>query len=254
MQQWQLLEQIFTVKDIMTPSKELLTWDGETPLIEIQRKAQEYKFDTIPMLENGIINSFLKNGSDVVQPMTCDWLVARDTPIPKIVSLFVSGNKRSLFIISGQDIVGLVTPADLNKLPARTYFYNLIAALEITITEQIQEQKLTHHEIFTLLGKDTKRQKEILKMLEDSDLKLDIVHTLYLPEMVKIIRKNEQVRKRLGFSSGENVKNQIGGLVEFRNTIMHPTKPILSDETGIQDLNKYINRIQALLEQITSTE
>ena len=37
-----------------------------------------------------------------------------------------------------QEVVGLVTPADINKLPARVYVYNLIGELELGLANRVR--------------------------------------------------------------------------------------------------------------------
>ena len=159
-------------------------------------------------------------------------------------------------MLDGQDICGVITPADLNKLAARTYFYNLLAELEITLAGFIHKHKYTEDKIFALIGDDEKRQEQIQKKLDDASLELDIVHTLYLSEMVNLLQRDndDTLRKKLGFSSKRQVKKRLNGLVDFRNAVMHPFTPILSKEIGVEKLHKRLNRTVKLLDRWNPTD
>ena len=67
--------------------------------------------------------------------LTRPWVVSSDTTIPDLLGLFVETERPGFLVLHGQTVVGLVTPADFNKMPARIYFYNLIGKLEIELAD-----------------------------------------------------------------------------------------------------------------------
>ena len=250
MQHWSLLEQIFTAQTIMTPITSLVTWDGVESLASVWERADAFKIDTIPVLKNGAIGQVIQRGNETPLPLTYAWVVTRDASIPVIVAIFAMSSKKCLMVLAGQAVVGVVTPADLNKLSARTYFYNLIAELEITLAQAIHKRGFTHDELFNLLGDDQKRQEEIQTKLTNSELELELIHTLYLSEMVNIIKDDTTLRKTLGFPSNSQVKKQLNTLVHFRNDIMHPNNLILNDNHGVKDLHERIEKIARVLKRV----
>ena len=205
MQPWQLLEQVFTVETIMIPYEDLLIWDRQEPLESIWAEAQKYKIDTIPVSNGMVIDAVLERHSDQPKPLTYDWTITRDTSIPMIIQLFNESNKPCLFVISGQNIIGIVTPADLNQLTSRTYFYNLMAELERRIATHIRKHFDEDKKIWDLI-KDTEKQSKMQKKLADSSLELGVIHTLFLSDMVNIIKDDKKLREQLGFPSSNQVE------------------------------------------------
>jgi hypothetical protein len=244
---WNLLEQVFTVETIMTPRNQLLAWDGSAALDTLWQQAANLKIDTIPVTDHGQIIGILRRGETETSPLTPDWLISRDTSIPHLLEVFAAKKQPCLFVFHRQEIIGIVTPADFNKLPARTYFYNLLAELEMLIASRAREHfGQTQDVILTLL--DRQGELEALKThMAESDLEIDIIHTLNLSDMVNVICKVDTMRERLGFPSRKQVEKQLNGLVHLRNDIMHPVRLILDDYQGIDKLNERVQRALALL-------
>jgi hypothetical protein len=63
--------------------------------------------------------------------------VAGDTPLGALMPAMA----RSPFLlgVEGRAVSGLVTPSDLNKQAGRTYYYLLVAAVEMNLAERIRE-------------------------------------------------------------------------------------------------------------------
>jgi len=49
---WELLKRVFTVETIMTPRKELLTWERGADASALISEAKRQRFDLIPVTEN----------------------------------------------------------------------------------------------------------------------------------------------------------------------------------------------------------
>lgn len=256
---WELLSKVFTVETIMTPYDQLLKWDGNEPLEALWRRAAHLKVDTIPFEQNGRMLGVLQRDSDTPVPLTAEWLISRDTAIPDIVQVFAEPEQPCLFVFYRQKVIGIVTPADLNKLPARTYFYNLLAELEMTIAEKIRRHYGDEQDtILTLLDRDDETDR-IKSRIDKSDLSIDIVHLLTLSQLVNITRKskilyqNKTLYQTLGFPSASQVEKHMNGLVYLRNEIMHANQLILDDYNGIEKLNEGIKRALEILNRMTAS-
>jgi len=124
---------IITVKSIMTPKEELITCSEDVPIDKLREEATQHHFDVIPLSQNGKIDQFYFVHRNSIMDITRDWLISLDTTIEDLIQLFVDTNKPAFFVIQKQEIVGIVTPADLNKIPSRMYFYNLVGELEVEL-------------------------------------------------------------------------------------------------------------------------
>jgi hypothetical protein len=53
-------------------------------------------------------------------------LVAANTPIPHLLRLMANGHRAFFFVLGAARVSGLITYADLNRLPVRTAVYALV--------------------------------------------------------------------------------------------------------------------------------
>jgi hypothetical protein len=249
MQNWTLLEQIFTARTIMTPVEELLVWDGLEAVEVVRERAQLDRIDTIPVKLNGRISHVLPEGSGAPQPLTPDWIVTSNTCVSQLVKTFAQRKKACLMVEDDQDVIGVVTHADMNRIPARTFLYGILSELEVMLGRLIKRRKLSNDEIFSAIGDndERERQAEIQQKLSEADLELEIVDTLYLPEIVSVIRTIDDLRAQLNFDSRNQLDKFMNPLVTLRNDVMHPNKPILHRSRNVMKLHEQIERLTTLL-------
>jgi hypothetical protein len=250
------LEAAFTVETIMTPRSDFLIWTNATP-VEQWQKARELQIDTIPIAKNGDIKEFFYR--DFQEPILIypDYSIPHGTLITEVVKKFGVFNNQPkhsvLFVTYENVIVGLVTPADLNKMSARTYYYTLIAELEMTLAGAIRHYfKDSQESIKNRLN--SKDVQDIEVQMKENDQKIDIVHFLQLSQLLKIIQKEPELYKQIGFKSGKEVKTDLGGLVDFRHNVAHPVRMILDDKQGILGLNKYLTRLRDVIGKINKSK
>lgn len=239
-----LLDQVFTVESLMTP------WDQ---LDKVERgcideapvKAQKGHFDLLPVMENGQVIGVWHAEAINFERLTDRWLISRDTPIPYLLTLFIESKRPGFLVLHRQEVVGLVTPADLNKLPARVYVYNLIGELELTLAALIQDQFKTNQVEIIRQKLGEERWQFITQAderLKQENVDVDPVQLLYLSDLVNIICGTENLLARLGLSGTQAKK--LGGLVELRDRTMHLVRPLM--EKFPKDLIKLHQRLQRI--------
>ncbi len=226
---WGLLRQVFTVETLMTPRRDLFTGEQGADLAHVQSEARQRRFDLVPMTHDGRIVGVLRTDGEEPEPLTDRWLVSRDTAIPDLLGLFVETGRPGFLVFWRQDVVGLVTPADLNKLPARIYLYHLIGEVELALALRIRSHfaddpsQLLH----MLSEKRRKELEDYLSVLAEGNVDVDPMQLLRLSDVINIAAKHETLRAELGFSSRRATENALGGLNDLRNRTMHPVRPLL---------------------------
>ena len=227
---WGLLRQVFTVETIMTPRLDLLTGEQGTDLDPVLVEARKRRFDLLPITRDGRIVEVLLVEDGEREPLTDRWLVSRDTAIPDLLQILLESERPGFFVFHRQDVVGLVTPADLNKLQVRVYLYFLIGEVEMALTVQIRRHFGTVPEQ-ALQMLSAKRQREIEEQiagLTEQNIGVDPAQLLRLSDLINIAAKHEPLRAQLGFSSRRAVEKALGGLNDLRNRTMHPVRPLLA--------------------------
>lgn len=79
-------------------------------------------------------------------------------------------------------------------------------------------------------------------------LNLDLMHHLMLEEFVGLIGKDDHSRKQLGFADEARFERLFKNVNQnVRRKVMHPTRPLLSDTFGIEELRRYAQQVTGLI-------
>jgi hypothetical protein len=227
---WGLLRQVFTVETIMTPRRDLLTGEQGTDLAPVRAEARQRRFDLLPLTLEGRIVEVLRVEDGAREPLTHHWLVSRDTAIPDLLQILLGSGRPGFLVFQRQEVVGLVTPADLNKLPVRVYLYFLIGEVELALTLQIRRHFAAAPEdaLHMLSARRRAALEAQMAALVEQNIGVDPVQLLRLSDLINIAAKHEPLRSQLGFSSRGAVERALGGLNDLRNRTMHPVRPLLA--------------------------
>jgi hypothetical protein len=239
---------LYTAQAIMVPKEELLKWDGDpAKLDQVKVEAHDRSIDTIPVERDGRITEVLSVHSNNPQPLTSRWLVARDTPLRMVLRIFATTSSACRLVLFGDEVIGLVTPADFNRLEARTYYYNVIAGLEMALLDRIKAYGRRDDELLQCVDPNENRLVEIQKEISTPGYELGILHALYLSELIAIVKNDEVIRKELGYSSKKGVKNDLGGLVNLRNDVMHPVRLVIKGNDDLAGLYCRLERAYEII-------
>lgn len=241
---------------IMTPVKELVTTKASDRTSEAISRASEGSFDQLPVVGvdghiTGLVyidqlqrSSNKATVSDHAIPLgECGQLRIKDG-ISKAVSILRV--QPASLVTDGEKVVGLVHRSDLNKHPARTYFYLWLSALEIGLARLVELrlpgdtwiESLRDQAQIWVLGK--------MKFESLRNNSISPIEYLDLSNVVEIIEKNEFLYCELGFNSRSEVKSELGGLVDLRHDIMHPVRTLVSDAASMNTLANREKRLRAV--------
>lgn len=248
---WEQINAVFTVESLMTLREDLFTY---TLNAQEQIPNDEQPFDVVPLVQDGTIVGVLEKGSKEVQPLSSHWLVTRDTSIPDLLTLFVKTRRSAFLVYSRQEVIGLVSPADLNKLPARAYFYNLIGELEIGLARLIRQECESSPNL-VVQSLTPKRQVEMEKTKADlakGNAEVDLLEFLYLAELIGILEKKPELRQRLNLGSRNKAEKMFSGINDLRTQTMHLVRPLLTRIP--QDLDTLQGRLLRIYEILDRLE
>ena len=153
-----------------------------------------------------------------------------------------------------QDMVGFVTPADINKMPVRIYLFNLMADLETALASAIHAHFGGDDQaILELLGPidDVKEIQEQSPSMRSQELDLGVIQQLNLSHLEKILKKTPALHKAIGFNSGSHVDDTHSGLVQLRNSIAHSVRPLLLAHHEMPRLFERIQRAREILDWLS---
>jgi hypothetical protein len=236
---------------------QLFVWNPqECSEEEIVADARALEFDMIPVESHGQIREILHVESRERRLITHELLLTCDTPIPDALTILNSSPYPALLVLQRQTITGIITPADFDKVLARSFYYSLLAHMEMLLAELTRLHYEDHDEIVNLLKPDDKtlaqfrtKIRERSNSVERESYKLDLIHNLTLEEFFALVLKDDTFLAELGFKDREQAEELSNGInVEFRRKVMHPAKPVLSNQFGIDKLCQNIERVTKLRE------
>jgi hypothetical protein len=157
-----------------------------------------------------------------------DDVLSADTPVADCIHLL---GRRPFYLVLERDRLRyVVTPADLNRLPVRTYLLTLLAHLEGMLAEVID--KVLPGDSW--LGRLSEKRREEVRKLHDQKKQQDfdtcMIDCTFLSDKTKIIRDFAQ---KMGADSKGQVDGEGQYIQRLRNRLAHNLNPLsLCDENG----------------------
>lgn len=232
----------YTVLEISTHTDDLYCWtDDPQQQRQVLEQAQNAGITYLPMRQGRQIVGLVQRDAmtiDKVIPITADWLIAADTPILHLIELFAQNPDRVFLVLQSSQIVGLVAPADLNKVPARASLYLLTAQFESELAQLVRRELCEDEAELAKLLSDRR-----IQMLHDEhdktrkgNLELNLFYHLYLADLFTIISKHPRLRDLLGFRSRYHADSRLD-FTDLRDRVSHLTGMLITSRSELEKIN-----------------
>ena len=244
----------YKVVEIATPANQLTCWEAGQSREDIAACARDSNLTYIPVRDGsritGIISREALENGDVPHSLTSDWLIAIDTTILEIIQLFASQPEQVFLVLQASRIVGLVAPADLNKIPARASVYLLIAHFEAELARLIRRVLPSDNDYRPHLTEERWRKLQQEKtQAAQKDIELDLLHHMHIYDLVLIARQNPRMRELLGFETPSQARRALD-FQNLRNRVSHPTRPLITSRSELVKLDETCHRLIELNQRI----
>lgn len=250
----------YAIAEIAVPESELLCWNqDETQRYQYIKAAETNKLTFLPVKSRdrieGIIHIEKLRAGERYDDLTQGWILDVNTPILELISLFDSIPDHVYLVSHSDSIVGLVAPADLNKLAARASVYLLVASFEMRLTDLIKRTIGEDEQAFSSilssdrLAKIEQQRREARK----DDLELGLIHYLFLEDLVTIVAKNEQLRTIFGFNSRGETEKQLS-FKSVRNPVSHGNNLLIKSRRDLESVNDACQRLIEYSNKIAAWE
>ena len=224
---------------ITTPFKQFVSAQASAYAREAVADARKDAFDQLPVVDDeGHVTGLVYVAqlrklpddalvSNCMIPLEESGQLRIEDGISKAVQILHT--KPASLVTDGVKVVGLVHRSDLNKHPARTYFYLWLSSLEMMLARLVS-LRLPSNAWIEHLGEQAQiRVLDKMKFESRRNNSIDPIEYLDLSNLVRIIAKNQIIYTELGFDSRNRLEDEIGGLVDLRHDIMHPVRTLVSD-------------------------
>jgi hypothetical protein len=250
------LSRAIRVRQFQTKLVDATVFDGAESQGKAKQVLRDQRFDYAPVQLEGQLLGYIAEAdleADSAEPVS-----SRLRPVTP--QMIVSGNALFhdllrwlhcgfLFVLEGNRLTGFLTPSDANRQEARSYFYLLVAEVEVGLAHLIRDHFRPIEQAAKVLPSG--RQEKIEeKMRPDrcNNLDADPVSYFEFCDLMTVVRKTEDIR--LGFSDKE-WKRYTGSLAGLRNWVMHPVSGLIP-KYSIEQLVDFDERLTDLSERIHS--
>lgn len=214
-------------------------------------------FDQAPVVDAtellGIVRTASLAGAatveEVREPIRAEELVSADAPVSQLLAWLIS--MPCLYVLDGRRITGFVLEADLNKQPARLYFYLLIANLELGLAQRLRS--LSAADEARLIGAMSDDMATKLQALREAgrtdDADADLVAYMTFSEILRLAGRIDEIRGPLGFATRKDW-DSTKSLIELRNAVMHPAKELVGRRCTLVRLAGLDTKLRDLLRRL----
>lgn len=241
-------------RHLATPLGEVMTLATSDDSGVAAAELAERQFDHAPVVDNrgrvvGVVAlKDLRRGmtvGDFSSGLHECAVVSADTGLPDVLRFLQEDP--FLLVLDGRHVGAILTPADLGRPASRTYFYLLLAQLEIALAAVVRQdypdQSLALNEL-TLARQESIR--ELLGDLRASDDLIDEVAALSLTDLLRVAAANDLYKEAFvsGAWSWRALHTELG---RFRNDVMHPVRDFReASPAGMRRLLDQVHRLEHL--------
>jgi hypothetical protein len=178
-----------------------------------------------PLMQSAVAEGFVRS---VMRPLSEENLIGADANILAFVR--DADHHKFRLVVSGNEISGLVSWSDLQRLPARAALFGLVTYLEITMTNAIRSEFNGSDAWLDRLP--SKRRKILRGKIEEAQVGDGLVDRLLFTQFsdkVKIIHRSGHLKA--GSDPFEDELNTIGVL---RNYLVHANDYASSNDAAAQ--------------------
>jgi hypothetical protein len=157
-----------------------------------------------------------------------------------------------LFVLDGRQVTGFFLETDLNKQPARTYFYLMVASLEAGLAQLIRAWA-SGDEARLLDVMPARMRKGILGARDEArseDVDADIVAFFLFSDILRVVGGVPEIRSQLGARGPRHWHRETSSLVSLRNAVMHPTRDLVGRERSLARLVELDTLLTSLLRRL----
>lgn len=229
----EIFEQIhksLTVEQIMTPKGEFYFHPQDSKFHE--------EITVFPIgNEEGSITKYFDSKDSREHYILPNKVVSKSLDIMSLIKML---DKNSFFFVIHDEIVGIVTVADLRKGAVRTFFYLLLYRLENQM-KMFFKERMPEDKFIEIAKPRCRLQKKVYE--------LSVFEECSFYDYLVALKNYDVFKQKHGLSIRD--VEQFGGLDKFRNWIMHPSREEIkikvdSDMDYNHYLFKQLDRIQRL--------
>jgi hypothetical protein len=153
-------------------------------------------------------------------------IVSNESPIARVLQLL--SEHGLVFTVGDRGLAGFVVHSDLDRQPARTYFYLLVAGIEILLADIVRSTQPADAVVGALKSGMAKQYEKA----RAANTENHPVEYLYLATLLELFLGNSEVRRTALL--GQASLDWLGKLNKFRTLVMHPAISIAAARSPLE--------------------
>jgi hypothetical protein len=225
---------VFHAGHISTPLEDAFTVGQNDSGPIAHRQLEEYRFDQAPVLFQGhvvgwVATEHLREAStvkSVMKRLDKSAIVSAEASMAGTLQLL--GQHRFVFTAGESGLSGFIVPSDLDRHAARSYFYLLIAGIEILLSKIVEASTPVASIVGAMSPEMAQRYSEARAAASEADP----VEYLYLEELVNLFLESAYAADLRVWDG--RCKSRLIEINRFRSIVMHPTRSIVAARSPAQ--------------------
>lgn len=218
-----LFDQNITVKYIAEPFK---SFDSFAAAIDVKGFMDKHDYDTVGIRQNGAVTGYVKR-ADLQDGVCGNYLLKFDnsellpdtTPLIEVLNKL--SNNSCLYIVYLNEIVGIVTKGDFQKIPVRMWLFGLISLLEMQLLRLIRIYYPNDSWQVYLKQDRLDASKKLLDRRMGKNENLDLVDCLQFCDKRDIILKSNSILNGIWNESKTSTEKLLDDVINIRDNLAH---------------------------------
>jgi hypothetical protein len=238
-------------------SKEWKSVSSNEAVNDVRNVMKANHFDVIPITEGRAIKGYFKtstwNSYSSIRrhPITDRDIIPMRSHIAHVIKGFASKDRRFYFLGHEHRVVGLITVADLNKRPVKTYLFNLLCELELRLSKFITSSGISDSELQAIVFGPTLKDKHVpVRRRIQSDVTagkdLPFVEYMNLSDMTDILTA-KGLHPKLGYPVKSEFVVAFRLISKLRNAVAHPVSSFPDEVDSPPAIWRVIESVEGVL-------
>ena len=199
----------------------LYTCDADASVAEVLEQPSLLDFDQIPVHDgSGIVGVLVRKATlscapvrDAMRPLREGMLMGVDASILDFVEY--ADEKRFALLLEGNEITGIVTLSDLQKIAVRPALFSLVTLVEMLLAEWIRARSTGDEWIDGLTKGAQDRIHDRFKSLQKHNLVVDKITATVIEEKIRAAVKLPS------WPGGDVEEKELEEIAKLRNSVFH---------------------------------
>ena len=244
-----LFDEGITAKSIYEPL-ECCLFDDDAAVVSEKMKRLDFdicgtKQNDTSRIEGYVNREQLISGScsQYISPITTLDLVAESTPLMKVLGILKG--KPHVFVLCENEDIGIISRADLQKMPVRILLFSLVSLFEMHLSDLIRKFYCDDSWKQELSNSRLEDAEGVLKKRIESNEELDLLSCIQLCDKKTLVLASEDIRKHFDFKDKRTAKRMLVKVEKIRNTLAHSQE--LASGMSWEEIIKVFVEIEEML-------